>query len=324
MAGDWIRIRVCLIDDPRVITMTDFLAQDREFMDWLTDPVMRTCDHTAYEHVARNALRCVTVTGLIKVWGVANDIGKVSGDDLLLEHTGIDTLDAIAGVPSFGRAMQAVGWARQDGDLSVTLPNFLTYNDPANSEKRLGNRERQKKYREKQKALRNAPRNALANGDVTRYRREEKRREERGGKQPPAAIKPPGLNPAKDNGAEATEIFGHLDRQPTDEPTPLEAALVRFKGSPANVGGKLRADAERLAGECGDERVIAAIDWAATNRRPIGEAWARVRRETWRAGDEAASGGKGKKPSQYEENLRITREVADRDAEAARQAEQQR
>lgn len=180
MAGDWIKMRVSLAKDPAVIAMADYLSECREFMDWLTDPVRVTCGESAYEHVTRNVTVAVTVSALLVFWGVANEVGKPDGDDLVMRHATLDSIDEACGVPCFGEAMQFVEWAIQEdsgGKRSIRLPKFLINNVPAEDRSRKGNAERQKRFREKQASPSNAKSNVTDNVTVTH--REEKKREEK-------------------------------------------------------------------------------------------------------------------------------------------------
>lgn len=180
MAGDWIKMRVSLAKDPAVIAMADYLAECREFMDWLTDPVRVTCGKSAYEHVTRNVTVAVTVSALLVFWGVANEVGKPDGDDLVMRHATLDSIDEACGVPCFGEAMQFVDWAiaeENDGKRAIRLPKFLINNVPAEDRSRKGNAERQKRFREKQASHGNAESNVTHNVTVTH--REEKKREEK-------------------------------------------------------------------------------------------------------------------------------------------------
>jgi hypothetical protein len=180
MASNWIKMRVSLASDPAVIAMADFLAEQREFMDWLTDPVRRSCNETAYEHVTRNVTVAVTVNALLAFWGVANEVGKPEGDDLLVRHASLDSADEASGVPCFGLAMQFVDWAipeEVDGKRVLRLPKFLINNVPAEDRSKKTNADRQKRFREKQASLGNAQSNVTHNVTVTH--REEKRREEK-------------------------------------------------------------------------------------------------------------------------------------------------
>jgi hypothetical protein len=183
MAGDWIKMRVWIARDPKVIAMTDHLATDREFMDWLTDPVRRRCQGSCYEHITRNVTRCVTVTGLLQVWGVANEVGRIDGDDLILRHTTIDRIDEIADVPCFGAAMRLVGWAAEEldakGNPQIRFPNFLTNNVPTEDRQKRAAADRQRRYRQRHS-------NVTRNVTKSRQRREEKKREENTSPLPPS------------------------------------------------------------------------------------------------------------------------------------------
>jgi len=192
MAGDWIKMRVWLARDPQVISMADFLAGERSFMNWLTDPVRRVCDSNAYEHVTRNVTVSVTVVGLLQVWGVANDRGGVDGDDLILSHASLTTLDEVAGVPCFGAAMEHVGWATEDGG-SVRFPRFLRNNIPAEDRSRKTAAERQRRYRERNVTV--TPRVTLRDNVTVTDRVEESREEKKEEKKDPPTPHSGGSSP---------------------------------------------------------------------------------------------------------------------------------
>jgi hypothetical protein len=184
MAGDWIRMRVSLARDPAIVAVADFLAEQREFMDWLTDPVRQHCSETAYEHVTRNVTVAVTVNALLAFWGVANEVGHPDGDDLLLRHATLESVDEACGVPCFGLALQSVDWAieeNSEGRNILRLPKFLINNVPAGDRTKKTNAERQKRFREKQALLDNDQSNVTRNVTVTH--RIEKKREEKKEKQ---------------------------------------------------------------------------------------------------------------------------------------------
>lgn len=153
MSGEWIQMRVSLPRDPRVIAISDYLAVQRNFMDWMSDPLRRTCEVTVYEHVTRYVTVSVTVTGLLRVWGAANESGKVDGPDLVLHHSCIEALDEIAGIPCFGAAMASVDWAIQEskrgGKTLIRFPKFMEKNIPAEARTRSAGAERQARYRER-------------------------------------------------------------------------------------------------------------------------------------------------------------------------------
>lgn len=150
MAGDWIPIRVLIGDDPKVIQMADYLAEQGRFITWLTDPAQRLVGH-AYEHNSRHVIIAIVVKGLVRVWGVANESGKTDGHDQII-RAGIGAIDAIADVPCFGTAMEFAGWAvaeNLDGKYYVRFPNFLEMNVPVSDRKRSSNAERQQRHRDR-------------------------------------------------------------------------------------------------------------------------------------------------------------------------------
>lgn len=174
MAGDWIQMRVSIASDPKVTAMADFLAEQRAFMDWLSDPVRRHCDVTAYEHVTRDVTVRVTVSGLLLVWGAANECGKVDGEDLVLHFATLETLDQLAGVPCFGEAMAFVEWVEPGenggGKPLIRFPKFMERNVPAEERARSANALRQQRYRDRKRNVTDD-----VTRDVTVTHKEEKR-----------------------------------------------------------------------------------------------------------------------------------------------------
>jgi hypothetical protein len=189
MAGDWIKMRVLLIRDPKVVSMADFLASERDFMNWLTNPVQQSCRESAFEHVTRNVICHVTVSALVTVWGVARERGDREGDDLVVKHCDLGNLDHIADVPCFGEAMQYVGWAAEevlrDKVSSVRFPKFFRQEEPPAERHRDLNAERQRRYRQKKGQTGGVTQGQAkvetsnATGNVTVTPREEKRRVEK-------------------------------------------------------------------------------------------------------------------------------------------------
>jgi hypothetical protein len=172
MAGDWIKTRVWLCRDPKVIRMADFLAEQRRFMDWLTDPVRSSCKETAYEHVPRNVTVALCVTGLIVTWGTARERGNREADDLVLDCCALDEVSAVADIPCFGEAMEHVGWAVERADDCVVFPKFFKDNESPDDRYKRQAAERQARFREgRDNATVTVPRNVT----VT----DEKRREEK-------------------------------------------------------------------------------------------------------------------------------------------------
>jgi hypothetical protein len=174
MAGDWIKMRVWIARDPRVIAIADALAHERRFMDWLADPVHEACRESAYEHVTRPVIVAVTVTGLLQVWGVTREQGAVDGDDVIVPFARFETLDEIAGVPWFGEAMASVGWAEETADGGVRFPKFLKTNASPDEMRRQQDALRKRRQRERRSRDSHAGRSR----DSHAQSREEESREE--------------------------------------------------------------------------------------------------------------------------------------------------
>lgn len=180
MAGDWIKMRVNLVTHPKVLAMADELLNDGDYLDWsaLSFAVAGypPCDEHDIKRERYSALRItryVCVTSLLRFWGYANEHAKGEFIDFLT----IDSIDEIAGVVGFGRALVATGWAVESGN-GILLPGFSEHNTSAEVRK-TGAAERQKAYRER---LKQKAEPTQEKRDVTRYvtsqPREEKRRED--------------------------------------------------------------------------------------------------------------------------------------------------
>lgn len=171
-------MRPDLCKDPKTVLIADYLAEQREFMDWLSDPVQRRCDESAYEHVTRNVTVALCVTALLVTWGIARDRGDRDGDDLVLDKCRLNTLDELSGIPCFGDAMASVGWAIDGPGETVRFPKFFKENESPDDRHRRQNAERQARFREKrgkEKGVTGALlSNVTNNAEVTH--REEKRR----------------------------------------------------------------------------------------------------------------------------------------------------
>lgn len=286
MAGEWVKVRSSLRNDPRVGAIADFLSTRRRFLNWLSDHAQHTINDCAYEYVTRDVTRRICVTGLVDVWCLANEIGKADGDDCVMRHCSFDALDHAAGIPEFGLAMGAVEWAieeRKGGRVcAVRLPDFKHHNTLAGERSQTPAARRQAAYRERKKAeaagnadatpLRNDDASRLDNGDVTRNGREEKRREHNnsGAKAPSWGARrrcPPDFEPDADHraiaaqrgidiAAEAALFRDHEFASPrSDWPATFRNWLRRAKPAPRPTpapppGGTLspiRAAAQRIA-----------------------------------------------------------------------------
>jgi hypothetical protein len=164
MAGDWVKMRSALLANPKVHAIAKAIGRETRAGSWLTTGFAGRPD----EVLSRHALRHVTVTALLCVWSSANEHAA----DGVLTCCDLEDLDEIAGVPGFGQAMAAVGWAVADGESKcVSLPNFREHNTPAKDRTAA---ERQRRHRRKC----HGDVTALRHGVTVTQRREEKRREE--------------------------------------------------------------------------------------------------------------------------------------------------
>lgn len=162
MANEWLKIRINLPSNPKVVAMAELLGRKRGGLASLT-----TGFGGPFLEVVTMQVACsVVVCGLIRVWGTANEVGS----DGVLKGVSLEGVDAIALIRGFGAAMAEVGWARESTDpKGIVLPNFAEFNSPVDSR----GADRQRRYRERHATVtRNVTR------DVTRNDREEKRREE--------------------------------------------------------------------------------------------------------------------------------------------------
>jgi hypothetical protein len=130
MSGDWIKMRVALATDPKVIAIGRFLEASKPFPRWLTS------DEHSDVIVCVTALRYFVTGALHNVWCNANEHcheDTIFGADLTW-------VDMVSGVPGLGEAMESVGWVQQT-DNGIRFPKFNNHNTSA--------AERQKRYRDR-------------------------------------------------------------------------------------------------------------------------------------------------------------------------------
>ncbi|MCH8505982.1 MAG: hypothetical protein LAT50_16920 [Ectothiorhodospiraceae bacterium] len=172
MAGDWIKMRVNLRKHPKVIAMARHLGGRRDFMDWWSDPVRKTCKDHVTELVTFTNVTRVTVCGLLEAWGAINAVIKEEDHVPYME---LIDLDDITGIPGFGEAMEAVGWADEHEENGLVFSNFREFNTPESSRKNAKTgAERAREYRQRKKA--EAENNERHERHETSHR-EEKRRD---------------------------------------------------------------------------------------------------------------------------------------------------
>jgi hypothetical protein len=175
MAGDWIKMRVGLVNHPKVIQLSEILSYDDDYQEWSglhgfvpsIGGDRKSFDEGIYQ--ALRVTRYVTVTALLKFWGYANEHIR----EEFISSLRIQDIDEIAQVPGFGNALSEVGWVVFDEESrGVFLPNFSEHNVSSGDRT---NADRQKRHREKKK-LENENSNVTRNENSNA--REEKRREE--------------------------------------------------------------------------------------------------------------------------------------------------
>lgn len=299
MAGDWIPIRVDIDDDPSVIAMARKLGIDEK----------------------------TVVGGLVKFWGWASRHTR-DGNAPSVTELWIDRYMNCAG---WCAAMVEAGWLERVGGQNwldgggFSIPNFDRWNSQTAKARALA-RNRANKHRQQKS---NAP-------SVTRALPQNRTEQNITiKKKPPTPLpektKAADLQSGDPHGpdltiAEQTERairLGIGSSHPTEsDPCPLEAAMARSAGgNPARIGGAMRRKVCEAANEFGEERVIAALDWATAQGKPYGIALSLARRKSWHEAD-AAAGPVAKPDGNYERNLKIVREVAEREAAeaAAREA----
>lgn len=169
MSGDWIKMRASLCTNPHVVMIAEIIGESTEIGRRLSTGFNGCLD----ELVIRDVTRDVTIASLFRVWCAANE----HTHDGVWCNSSLSVIDAASGVPGFGAAMEAAGWAIFDPEkMTVTLPNFNENNAPSKGGARSTGAERQARYRKKKASLRDVTSNVTS--DVTSDAREEKRREE--------------------------------------------------------------------------------------------------------------------------------------------------
>jgi hypothetical protein len=181
MAGDWIKMRVGLTTNPKVMRLAECLLDDEKYLDWSGlaygvqgYPPASEDESRNERHAALRVTRYVTVTALLRFWGYANEHEKNENIAGIFP----EDVDEIVGVPGFARAIEVAGWATFLPTGGLSLPGFSEHNTSAGA--RSNGAERQKRYRENR---RSEASRVTGKSDVTRdvtvTPREEKRREEK-------------------------------------------------------------------------------------------------------------------------------------------------
>lgn len=153
MAGEWIKFRSALPFDPRIVRMAEYLRK----VGGQADDVN--------ENTPMRVTLCVTVVALLRVWCMADEVGKEDGNDVVIPHTNAAQVTYFVDLYKFDEAMKMVGWIK-DEPGGVRFPNLLKYNTIRSSSS-MSSVERQRAYRERKKAA-SASSDRDAKSNVTR------------------------------------------------------------------------------------------------------------------------------------------------------------
>lgn len=113
--------------------------------------------------LTRNVTRCITVTGLLSIWGAAKEYAP---NDVFI-NADLSYLDVLAEFEGFGEAMAAVGWAVYDAENHCVVLTTSDELEMVKSSKPSAAAERQRRYRDKKRAQKSVTPSVTRN--VTRY-----------------------------------------------------------------------------------------------------------------------------------------------------------
>jgi len=145
MAGDWIKMRIGLRHDPKVIAISRYLFKSEKFVETCVTETRHVTERVTFGTVTR-----VTVCALLDVWGALNNS---LGADGKAPFMSLQDLDSISEIPDFGEAMKSVGWVIDLGAEGLMFPNFAENNSPSKSRPSVAksDAERAREYRARKK-----------------------------------------------------------------------------------------------------------------------------------------------------------------------------
>jgi hypothetical protein len=222
----WIKMRRDLRHDTKVIAMARALAGHSAFVRWLS-----AAHHDAVtdaSHVTENVTNAVTahvvtrvtVTGLMDVWASLNETLREDG---IAPHMVLHDLDAISEIPTFGVAMETVGWVIALDGGGLQFPNFYENNTPSRTRGEAKTAaERAKEYRERKKAEKESHESSRNRHVTSRDENHvEKRREEKSTHTAPTSLC---VSRTQRDGEPPTQAELDAMKQPTTD----ELDLARF------------------------------------------------------------------------------------------------
>lgn len=152
MAGDWIKMRMDLHTDPKVVRIT-----------------CAVCAHGVRSESPRSAQRCAVVGALHLVWSLF-DTHSIDGE---LAGYSPDVIDDLVGMPGFAAAMESVEWLERT-PKGLAMHNFAKHNGQG-AKRRAMHAER---VRENRRPESRAHPVRIDGAQDAHQRREEERREE--------------------------------------------------------------------------------------------------------------------------------------------------
>jgi tRNA (guanine-N1)-methyltransferase len=119
MAGDWIKVRVWISKDPKVIAIADYLAYHRDFLRWLCAAGGLTVRECAYEVISRDITVMITgaeLPAMIMIDTLLRELPGVVGKEASVKNDSFqgDLFD----YPSYTRPEEFRGWKVPDVLLS--------------------------------------------------------------------------------------------------------------------------------------------------------------------------------------------------------------
>jgi hypothetical protein len=183
MSGEWIKLRVNIGRDPRVVAMASSLFRRQPQQNGIAgapsgdvaqpppNPIMPGLDNVGVtESFKTRVALAMTIDGLLKVWGALHENGIAVESDVILEHSTFDALDRIAEIDGFGEAMAKVGWVRACSSGCV-FPRFGVNNTVVKARTAKSSADRQRDYRGRKRGTGTAKRvtKNSATRTVTRY-----------------------------------------------------------------------------------------------------------------------------------------------------------
>lgn len=216
----WVKMRVDLPEDPRVLMMAGDLFSREEVLSWAG--LSRDSNVTVTVTVS------VTVTALLRVWGMVREQAQWDEtEDAVVYHCTLDAVTHVARIPLFGAVMESVGWAEQlqtSGGPAVRFPKCRSFLQSSDDKTKQQNRDRQAKHRAKVAA------SASRDNNVTvTHRVEQSRVEQNNTPLPPQASTEPyqPRDPHELTDAKAEEFRDHVRQAAQHLPAHLQTTTAK-------------------------------------------------------------------------------------------------